>query len=99
MIDGLKDLLFNNKPLLDHKAYIMGQVCIDKNYRGQGIFNALYQKHKEIYSDQYELFITEISTSNHRSQKAHENIGFKTIHTYKDALDEWNVVVWDWNEK
>jgi GNAT superfamily N-acetyltransferase len=97
MINGLISLSFNNKPLLDHKAYIMGQVCIDKNYRGQGIFDALYQKQKEIYSNQFELFITEISTNNYRSQKAHENVGFKTIHTYKDALDEWKVVVWDWN--
>ena len=74
----------------------MGQVCIDKDYRGKGIFNILFQKHKEVYSNAYELLVTEISTKNYRSQKAHEKIGFTTIYTYSDALDEWNVVVWDW---
>ncbi|MGI8582907.1 MAG: hypothetical protein ACR2KX_11945 [Chitinophagaceae bacterium] len=36
-----------------------------------------------------------IKTKNYRSQKAHEKVGFITIHTYNDALDEWNVVAWD----
>ena len=97
MIDNLETIDYNSKPLSSYSYYIMGQVCIDKEYRGKGIFSMLFQKHKEIYSDQYQLLITEISTKNLRSQKAHEKVGFKTIHTYSDALDEWNVVVWDWS--
>ena len=96
MIDNLETLSFNGKPLSSFSFYIMGQVCIDKDYRGKGIFNILFQKHKEVYSNAYELLVTEISTSNYRSLKAHEKIGFTTIYTYSDALDEWNVVVWDW---
>ncbi len=56
----------------------------------------LFKKHKELYSGKYELLVTEISTKNYRSLKAHEKVGFTTIHTYTDALDSWNVVVWDW---
>jgi RimJ/RimL family protein N-acetyltransferase len=74
----------------------MGQICVDKNYRGKGLVQELYNKHKEIYSTKYQLLITEVSTANIRSQKAHEKVGFTTIHTYKDAMDEWNVVVWEW---
>jgi ribosomal protein S18 acetylase RimI-like enzyme len=87
---------YEDKPLSHFKFYCMGQICIDINYRGMGLVDMLYQKHKEIYSDRYQLLITEISTSNIRSQKAHEKSGFKTIHSYRDALDEWNVVAWDW---
>ena len=96
MIDHLEKLKYHGAPLSSHSYYIMGQVCIDKEFRGKGIFNMLYQKHRELYNDKYRLLVTEISTANYRSQKAHEKIGFKTIHNYKDALDEWNVVVWDW---
>lgn len=96
MIDNLEALNYKGRALSSYAYYIMGQVCIDKDYRGKGIFNMLFQKHRELYSDLYELLITEISTTNYRSQKAHEKIGFTTIHTYSDALDEWNVVVWDW---
>ncbi|MDB5221634.1 MAG: hypothetical protein JWN83_301 [Chitinophagaceae bacterium] len=96
MIDNLETLDYKEKPLSSYSYYIMGQVCIDKDHRGKGIFNMLFQKHKELYSDTYELLVTEISTTNYRSQKAHEKVGFTTIHTYSDVLDEWNVVVWDW---
>ena len=96
MIDNLETVDHKGRPLSSYSYYIMGQVCIHKDYRGKAIFNMLFQKHKELYSDTYELLVTEISTTNCRSQKAHEKIGFNTIHTYSDALDEWNVVVWDW---
>jgi GNAT superfamily N-acetyltransferase len=96
MIDNLETIVYKAKPLSAYSYYVMGQVCIDKDYRGKGIFSMLFQKHKEIYSDRYELLITEISTKNVRSQKAHEKVGFTTIYTYTDAVDEWNVVVWDW---
>ena len=57
----------------------------------------LYGHHKKLFEKAYDFVITEISTSNTRSLRAHEKIGFKIIYTYKDVLDEWNVVLWDWN--
>jgi hypothetical protein len=98
MFDNLEPLIYKGKPMPSYNLYCMGQVCIDKAYRCKGVFATLYQYHKEIYESRFDMLITEISTSNIRSQKAHEKVGFKTIHTYHDALDEWNVVVWDWKE-
>lgn len=98
MMSYLETIHYNNRPLSSYTYYIMGQVCIDKAYRGKGIFRMLFQKHKELYSGKYELLVTEISTANSRSQKAHEKMGFTTIYNYKDELDEWNVVVWNWNK-
>jgi L-amino acid N-acyltransferase YncA len=77
----------------------MGQICVDKAYRGKGVFELLYQKHREIFEKSYDFIVTEISTRNTRSLRAHEKVGFKTIHTYRDSMDEWNVVVWDWREE
>ncbi|MBS1597538.1 MAG: GNAT family N-acetyltransferase [Bacteroidetes bacterium] len=99
LFSHLSRVQYKNQPLSDFSFYCMGQICIDKNYRGLGLVNMLYQKHKEVYGDRYQLLVTEISTSNIRSQKAHEKIGFKTIHTYRDQQDEWNVVVWDWEDR
>ena len=98
MIKNLQTLEYKNKPLSNYTWYVMGQVCISKDYRGKNIFAMLFDEHRNIYHTKYDLLITEISTSNLRSQRAHEKVGFKTIHTYHDELDEWNVVVWDWNE-
>ena len=96
MFDHIGKIELDNKPLLSYNFYCMGQICIDKGFRGKGLVNLLYQKHKEIYSSQYDFLLTEISTSNQRSIKAHQNIGFKTIHAYTDGMDEWNVVIWEW---
>jgi len=97
MFGLLDQLSWNNKRLYEYSFYVMGQVCIDKTYRGRGLFDELYKHHKKIYQQRFDLLITEIATRNHRSIRAHERVGFKTIHTHRDELDEWAVVGWDWN--
>ena len=94
--ENLEKVSYKNRLLFEHRFYCMGQICIAKPYRGQGIVKMLYEMHKKKYSPDFDFLLTEIATRNTRSQKAHEKVGFKTIHTYKDSLDEWNVVVWDW---
>jgi len=89
-------LSWNGKPLNDYRYYVMGQICIDKAYRGQGLFERLYAHHKSLYQSKFDLFVTEISTSNYRSLRAHERVGFQVMHMHRDSLDEWVVVGWDW---
>lgn len=110
MLDAFKDMIpvltpmcnlfrqidYRGKKVSDYPFYIMGQVCVAEDFRGQGVFEQLYQKHRDTYSGQYDLLLTEISTSNARSMRAHQKVGFQTIHTFRDATDEWNIVVWDW---
>ena len=98
MMKNLADLKYEGSPLTNYGFYLMGQVCIRRDYRGKGVFEMLYREHKQTYSSQYDLLVTEISTSNHRSLKAHQKTGFKNIHTYEDAMDEWTVVAWDWRQ-
>ena len=86
---------WREKSLADSSYYAMGQVCVAEEYRGQGAFDGLYQKHRELYSPDFDLLVTEVSTSNIRSMRAHERVGFRTIHAHKDHVDEWNVVVWE----
>jgi hypothetical protein len=87
---------WGDKALLDSNFYVMGQVCVAESHRGRGIFDGLYQMHREIYSPIFDVLITEISTNNTRSQRAHERVGFRTVHQHKDQLDDWNVVVWEY---
>ena len=93
----LDQLTWNDRILNALSYYVMGQICIDKAYRGLGLFEKLYSFHKKINSSTFELLVTEIATRNARSIKAHERLGFKTIHIHRDELDEWAVVAWDWS--
>lgn len=96
MFAGLNKLRYEGKPVSDYHFYVMGQVCVAAAYRGSGVFDQLYQQHREVYKDKYDFVITEIATRNTRSMRAHERVGFKAINVYKDDLDEWAVVIWNW---
>lgn len=92
LFDGLE---FRGRPLRELRYYVMGQVCVAKPYRGKGVFDALYAGHRAEYGDRFDLTVTEIATRNGRSLRAHERVGFESIHRYRDATDEWAIVGWD----
>jgi RimJ/RimL family protein N-acetyltransferase len=68
-------------------------------HRGSGVFDALYAEHRAQYADRYDLLVTEVATRNTRSMRAHERVGFRTLHTYRDATDEWALIAWDWRSE
>jgi L-amino acid N-acyltransferase YncA len=89
-------LSWQGRPLSASRYYVMGQVCVARAFRGQGVFDALYRGHREAYAPRFDFIVTEIATRNARSMRAHARVGFQVISTYRDALDEWAVVLWDW---
>jgi hypothetical protein len=96
LFDMLSNLRYKARPVESYSFYVMGQICIGEKYRGMGLFDLLYQKHKEIYSPQFDLCLTEVAVRNTRSMRAHIRVGFQTIATYRDSQEEWNIMVWDW---
>ncbi|WP_299766936.1 GNAT family N-acetyltransferase [uncultured Dokdonia sp.] len=85
--------------LLKGKNYVaMGQVCIDKPYRGQDVFKGMYTFYKVALSDSFDCLFTEVATSNIRSLEAHKRVGFKILETQITDGTSWEIVNWDWNE-
>jgi L-amino acid N-acyltransferase YncA len=100
MFEQFDKLEFKSKKVSDYHYLVVGQVCVGKDYRGMGVFDLLYEKYKEIHGSQFDFVITEIATSNIRSLKAHERIGFQEIHRFTDPIPmEWSIVLWDWEWK
>ena len=96
MFQIFNQVVYKGKLLNEYKYYVMGQICVAEEYRGMGVFDQLYLKHKEIFSEKYDICVTEISVRNLKSISAHKRVGFQIVHTFKDAVEEWNIVVWDW---
>ncbi|MDI9309288.1 MAG: GNAT family N-acetyltransferase [Limnohabitans sp.] len=97
MFELFDQISYANKKVSDYNYMVVGQVCVDKEYRGQGIFDTLYQNYKSDFASKYDFAITEIAVKNQRSMAAHNRIGFKEIHRYTAPdLVEWSVVLWDW---
>jgi GNAT superfamily N-acetyltransferase len=100
MFNVFDTIIYKDKKVTDYNYLVVGQVCIAKAYRGQGVFDRCYAAYKEHYSRAYDFAITEIASTNTRSLQAHNRIGFKQISSYEDPdKTEWIVVVWDWNKK
>jgi ribosomal protein S18 acetylase RimI-like enzyme len=99
LLDMFNQLTYNGKPLSDYRYYVMGQVCVRTDYRGVGVFDALYAKHRTWFADHYDFVVTEIAADNLRSIAAHRRVGFQTLHRYFDAVSQktWEVVIWDFN--
>jgi GNAT superfamily N-acetyltransferase len=95
LFEVLDRLSLPGQPLADRTSYVMGQVCVAKQSRGRGVFEALYAAHRKAYASRFEVLTTEISIRNPRSLRAHARIGFRDIHRYDDATDSWVVVAWD----
>lgn len=93
MFDKLAEIDYDEREISNYSFYVMGQICIEKPYRGKGVFDALYQKHEEIYGRLFDLCVTSVSTSNMRSMRAHERVGFRIVHTFRDATNQWNILV------
>ena len=70
----------------------MGQICIAKTHRGQGIFRKLYQTMKEKLPKGFDTIITEVDGKNKRSLVAHTAIGFNTLTIYNSNGKEWHVL-------
>ncbi len=97
MFEVFDKVSYQNKLLAAYNFIVVGQVCIDKEYRGKGLLNESYQAYKKTFSSKYDFAITEIATANQRSLNAHKTVGFREVHQFTDINQiEWSIVLWDW---
>ncbi|MEL6356660.1 MAG: GNAT family N-acetyltransferase, partial [Bacteroidota bacterium] len=60
-------LLYQGKTLDKHDYIVMGQVCVDENYRGQQLVDKMYAHYRTVHSTRWPLLVTAISPRNTRS--------------------------------
>lgn len=102
LFESFDKLEYRGKKISDYKYLVVGQVCVDKDYRGQGVLDACYAAYKQFFGQKYDFAITEIARHNIRSLRGHQRIGFKEIHTHQEEEEnptEWVVVIWDWSKE
>lgn len=83
MFEMIDTLEWEGKSLKNIPYFVMGQTCVAKSHRGQGVFDKLYDGLKRFQQKDFKVVITEISVRNQRSWRAHQRVGFKLIHQYE----------------
>nr|AIA11249.1 Acetyltransferase (GNAT) family [uncultured bacterium] len=95
MFEQFRRCVYRGKPLSDYRLVVGGQVCVDREHRGQGLLARLYEQLRVSLGQDCDLCVTEIATRNQVSVRAHERMGFEIISAYNDAVEEWVIVAWD----
>jgi len=94
MFERINVLDWNGKSMNDSAYFIMGQVCVAKDFRGKGVFSGLYAEMKERMKGDFDYLVTEVASRNTRSMRAHEKVGFELMLNYAVKGDEeWNIVL------
>ena len=70
MFEMLDTLQYQGTAVKDLRYYVMGN-CVGKRLPRARCFRQLYQAHREQLSQDFDYCITEVSTSNIRSMRAH----------------------------
>lgn len=97
MFEAFDRIFYRGKLVADYRYLVVGQVCVSKAYRGQGVLDLCYDCYRDTYQSKYDFAITEIATRNTRSLQAHRRIGFVEIDRYRSPVgEEWSIVIWDW---
>ena len=97
MFEIFKEVFYMGRPVSNYNYIVVGQVCVDKDYRGQGVLDRCYDTYKNFFKNRYDFAITEIASRNLRSINAHKRIGFSEAHRYTSPnMEEWSIVVLDW---
>lgn len=92
MFTRIERLEWRARPVHAWRWYVMGQVCVAKERRGQGLVERMYAEQRRLTAPGYDLVVTEISRLNPRSIRAHEKAGWEVLDIYEDAGEEWVVV-------
>lgn len=80
MVTRFPDLEFAGKPITTKNTFQYGPICIDKNYRGQGLINLIFEEMRLSMQNKYPISLTFINAVNIPSTKAHtEKLGWKII--------------------
>ena len=96
LVDKFPQYTYNNTPLDQLNFCMVGQLCVGKSHRGQGLVQSLYHGYRDHYNHLFDYLITDVDTLNTRSLKAHQNTGFQVVGQLEFGQAQWNLVVWEW---
>ena len=98
LFDEIDRISYRGGLLAGTDYVVVGQLCVDKGYRGQGLVDRLYGCFRASLERHYRCGVTDIARANRRSLKAHQKVGFEVIHAIEYEGRTWDVVLWDWSE-
>lgn len=84
MVSRFPQLSFQGQAITTENSFQYGPICIDKNYRGQGIINLIFEEMRLELLKKYPISVTFINKVNVISEKAHtKKLGWEIIDEFQ----------------
>ena len=99
MVQDLPKLSYLGQAITTENSYQYGPVCIDKNVRGSGVLEALFDFAREEMSQRYPIMVTFINKINQRSFKAHTRLGLEVIAEFSFNNNHYYELAYDTSKK
>lgn len=99
MVARFPKLSFNGAAISVENSFQYGPICIDINYRGNGLLNLIFEEMRVEFSKKYPISITFINKSNVISEKAHtKKLGWKIIDEFQFNNNAYIGLAFDMNQ-
>ncbi len=96
MIKGLGNLEYLGKKLNTNNSYQYGPVCIDMEYRSQGVLESIFDLARHEMSNRYPILVTFINKNNPRSFQAHiKKLNLTVIQEFTFNNNEYYELAYD----
>lgn len=96
MIQNLDKLEYLGEKLSTENSYQYGPVCIDKDFRGSGLFEKLFYFALVQMAKRYKILVTFINKNNPRSYAAHtKKLGLEVIQEFEFNNNNYYELVFD----
>lgn len=92
----VNQIVYQNDILVERNYVVVGQLCVEKEFRGMGVTGKMYHYFRQCLSNEFDCAITDVAQNNPISQKAHIKYGFKVIHSEFYENLNWFIMLWDW---
>ncbi len=83
MTSRFPDLNYKNFEISTSATFQYGPVCVDKKYRGKGVFNETFETMRLEWLREFPLSITFINAINSVSVRAHTKLGWEEIDQFQ----------------
>lgn len=84
MVSRFPSWSFNGNAITTTNSFQYGPVCIDKDYRGKGLFNLIFEEMRVEFLKRYPISITFINKVNAISEAAHtKKLGWEVLDEFE----------------
>jgi len=100
MIEDLHNLEYLGQKLSVQNSYQYGPVCVDKEYRGSGVLEKLFDFARENMAKRFPILVTFINKINPRSYEAHtKKLKLEVIKEFSYNNNNYYELVYDTSKK